>query len=72
MYAVVVEGTRDFLKDVERELTAKGFRKIGENIYVANNVTNFDNIVRGLKDLQSYKKSPTQNNIYKTSTLIKI
>jgi len=72
MYAVILEGMPEFLKDAERELIAKGFRKISENVYVVNAISNFDNIVRGPKDLQSYKKSSSKNHIYKTSTLIKI
>jgi len=61
MYAVILEGMPEFLKDAERELIAIGFRKISENVYVVNTISNFDNIVKGLKNLQFYKIFSSKN-----------
>jgi len=47
-------------------------KQIGENVFIVNSINNFDSIVRGLKNLSSYKKLQSKNMIYKTSSLTKI
>jgi len=72
MYCILIEGTDEFLIDAANELISKGMNKIGENVFIANSISNFDSIARGLKNLQSYKKNQSKNKIYKTTGLHKV
>jgi len=61
MYAIIFE----FLNDAAMKLKAKGGIQIGDKIFILNSISNFENVVRTFKDLESYKKALNRNYIYK-------
>lgn len=72
MNAIIVVGSNDFVQEAGKELENKGLGKLCNNVFAKNNISNFDTIARGLRELQSYKKQQNKNSIYKTSSLTKI
>ena len=69
MYAVILDGTDEFIDDAMSELKAKNFNPLCRQAACSQSVVGFDSIVSGLKQLKTYKKNPSKNTIYKTSSL---
>jgi len=72
MYCIVINGTKEFIEAANTELENKGLNKFIDGVFIANSVSNFDAIARGLKNLESYKKHQSKNIIYKTTNLSKL
>ncbi|MEI6747027.1 MAG: hypothetical protein WCL34_13770 [Methylococcaceae bacterium] len=71
MYAVIVDGSKEFIEAAMNELKSKKF-EINGRVAIGQNISGFDVLVDGLKKLEVYKKPAAKNSIYKTSSLNKV
>ena len=64
MPAIIVDGTDDFINEAMQELKNKKFTNIGRQVAQTSSQTNLNNIAKGLKELESYKKNSGKNRVY--------